>query len=50
MDRTQTAVTPARFPADRRGDQHVVGSHLVTTCFLLRLRVAQHFTQRLIET
>jgi len=36
--------TPSRFPADRRGDQDVVGSHLVTTFFSLRLRVAQHFT------
>lgn len=39
--------TPARFPADRRGDQNVVGSHLVTTSFSLRLGVAQHFTYRL---
>jgi len=36
--------TPSRFPADRRGDQDVVGSHRVTTFFSLRLRVAQHFT------
>ena len=36
--------TPSRFPADRRGDQDVVGPHLVTTFFSLRLRVAQHFT------
>ena len=36
--------TPSRFPADRRGDQDVVGSHLVTTFFSLRLRVAQHST------
>jgi hypothetical protein len=39
--------TPSRFPADRRGDQDVVGSHLVTTFFSLMLRVAQHFTHRL---
>jgi hypothetical protein len=39
--------TQSRFPADRRGDQDVVGSHLVTTFFSLRLRVAQHFTYRL---
>jgi hypothetical protein len=37
----------SRFPADRRGDQDVVGSHLITTLFSLRLRVAQHFTHRL---
>jgi hypothetical protein len=36
--------TPSRFPADRRGNQDVVGSHLVTTLFSLRLRVAQHST------
>jgi hypothetical protein len=36
--------TPSRFPADRRSDQDVVGSHLVPTFFSLRLRVAQHFT------
>ncbi len=39
--------TPSRFPADRRDDQDVVGSHLVTTFFSLRLRVAQHSTFRL---
>jgi hypothetical protein len=33
--------TPSRFPADRQGDQDVVGSHLVTTFLSLRLRVAQ---------
>jgi hypothetical protein len=36
--------TPSRFPADRRGDQDVVGSRLVTTVHSLRLRLAQHFT------
>jgi hypothetical protein len=35
------------FPADRRGDQDVVGSHGLATFFSLRLRVAQHFTHRL---
>jgi hypothetical protein len=39
--------TPSRFPADRRGDQDVAGSHLVPTFFSLRVRVAQHFTYRL---
>jgi hypothetical protein len=39
--------TPSRFPADRRGDQDVIGSHLVTTLFSPRLPVAQHFTYRL---
>jgi hypothetical protein len=39
--------TLSRFPADRRGDQDVVGSHRVTTFFSLRLRVRQHFTYRL---
>lgn len=39
--------TLSRFPADRRSDQDVVGSHLVPTFFSLRLRVAQHFTYRL---
>ena len=33
-----------RFLADRRGDQDVVGSHLVINILLTRLRVAQHFT------
>ena len=37
----------SRFPADRLGDEAGVGWHLVTTLFSLRLRVAQHFTQRL---
>jgi hypothetical protein len=36
--------TPSRFPADRRGDHDVVGSHLVTTFFSLRLPIAQHST------
>jgi hypothetical protein len=35
---------PSRVPADRRADQDIVGSHLATTLFSLRLRVAQHFT------
>jgi hypothetical protein len=39
--------TPSRFPADRRNDQNMVGSHLAPTFFSLRLRVAQHFTYRL---
>jgi len=39
--------TPSRFPADRRGDQDVVGSHRLATFFSLRLRVAQHFTHKL---
>jgi hypothetical protein len=42
-----TEPTPSRFPAGRRGDQDVVGSHLVPTFFSLRLRVAQHFTYTL---
>jgi hypothetical protein len=42
-----TEPTLSRFPADRRGDQDVVGSDLVTTFFSLRLRVAQHFTYTL---
>ena len=37
-------LTPSRFPADRRGDQDVVRSRLVTTVHSLRLRLAQHFT------
>lgn len=40
-------LTPSRFPADRRGEQDVVGSHLAPTFFSPRLRVAQHFTYRL---
>jgi len=36
--------TPSRFPADRQGDQDVVGSHLETTFFSFRLRLAQYFT------
>jgi len=35
---------PSRVPADRRADQDIVASHLATTLFSLRLRVAQHFT------
>jgi hypothetical protein len=42
-----TEPTPSRFPAGRRGDQDVVGSHLVPSFFSLRLRVAQHFTYTL---
>ena len=38
--------TRSGFPAERRGDQDVVGSH-VTTFFSLRLRVAQHVTQQI---
>jgi hypothetical protein len=39
---------PSMVPADRRADQNIVGSHLPTTFFSLRLRVAQHFTYRLV--
>jgi hypothetical protein len=39
--------TSSRFPGDQRGDQGVVGPHLLTTFFSLRLRLAQHFTYRL---
>jgi hypothetical protein len=35
---------PSRVAADRGADQDIVGSHLATTLFSLRLRVAQHFT------
>jgi hypothetical protein len=38
---SSTPNQPHRGPADRQGDQDVVGSHLVTTFVSLRLRVAQ---------
>ena len=42
-----STLNQSRFPADRLGDEAVVGWHLVTTLFSLRLRVAQHFPYRL---
>jgi hypothetical protein len=39
--------SPSTFPADRRGDQRLVGSPLVTTSFSLGPRVAQNSTDRL---
>jgi len=42
--RYSTESRDSRFPADRRGDQDMGGSHLATTFFSPRLRLVQHFT------
>jgi hypothetical protein len=47
IDFVDAEPTPSRFPADRRSDQDVVGSHLVPTFFSLRPRVAPHFTSQI---